>query len=54
MCFTENQDNRIVRVTITREMIGFNILTTASGPVGICKGGDNAIWFVEIMDNKIG
>lgn len=30
------------------------ISIAAFGPVGICKGGDDAIWFVEIMGNKIG
>src|SRR5260221_12992107 len=52
--FTENDGNKIGRITPKGEITEFPIPTTASQPVGITGGPDGAVWFTEFKANQIG
>jgi virginiamycin B lyase len=52
--FTENQGNKIGRVTTGGSITEFSVPTPASDPNGITLGPDGALWFAEFGGNKIG
>src|SRR5690606_40533013 len=52
--FTMNQANAIGRITGDGDVATFPLPTDAAGPVGICRGGDDAVWFAEILSGQIG
>jgi streptogramin lyase len=52
--FTEEQGNRIGRITPSGEFLEFPIPTLNSGPQAITAGPDGALWFTEATAGKIG
>jgi streptogramin lyase len=52
--FTEENGNKIGRVTSNGMVTEFPVPTPNSGPRGIASGPDGNLWFVEMFENKIG
>jgi len=52
--FTENQGNKIGRITTAGEIIEYGVPTADSAPWGIAVGPDGALWFTEACGNNIG
>jgi len=51
--FSENQGNKIGRITKQGEITEYALPLPGSAPVGIASAKD-AVWFTEIMGNRIG
>jgi virginiamycin B lyase len=52
--FTENNGNKIGRISPSGTMTEFAIKTASANAQGIAQGPDNALWFTEVNGNKIG
>ena len=52
--FTLNQDNAIGRLSPSGDLKVRELPTAAAGPVGIAATHDDAVWFTEILADKIG
>ncbi|HEY7126720.1 MAG TPA: protein kinase [Ktedonobacterales bacterium] len=52
--FTENNGNKIGRITPNGDLNGFNVPTANSTPDGITLGPDGNLWFTENDGNQIG
>jgi streptogramin lyase len=52
--FTENNFNKIGRITTAGGIFEITIPTANSLPIGITAGPDGALWFTEFQANKIG
>jgi virginiamycin B lyase len=52
--FTEQDGNRIGRITPTGQITEFPITTAHSAPSEITSGPDGAVWFIEGSSNRIG
>ncbi len=52
--FTENNANRIGRITTAGIISEYTVPTANSGPLGIAAGPDGALWFTEEAASKIG
>jgi virginiamycin B lyase len=53
MWFTEENGNKIGRITTAGDLSEYPIPTTNSEPVNITAGPDGALWFTELNGNKI-
>jgi streptogramin lyase len=52
--FTENNGNKIGRISPSGTISEFPIPTATSGLQDIARGPDNALWFTEVLGIKIG
>ncbi len=52
--FTENNANKIGRITTAGALTEYPVPTLNSGPLGIAAGPDGALWFTEEAASKIG
>jgi virginiamycin B lyase len=52
--FTLNQRNAIGRLTLSGDLAVRELPTAAAGPVGIAATHDDAIWFTEILAERLG
>jgi virginiamycin B lyase len=52
--FTLNQDNAIGRLTPSGDLKVRELPTAAAGPVGIAATHDDAVWFTEVLADKLG
>ena len=52
--FTENNQNKIAKISATGSFNEYTIPTASSQPWGICAGPDGNLWFTEKNGNKIG
>lgn len=52
--FTEDNANKIARMTTSGTVTEFSLPTANATPLGITKGSDGNVWFAEYSGNKIG
>jgi virginiamycin B lyase len=52
--FTLNQRNAVGRLTLSGKLTVRELPTAAAGPVGITATHDDAVWFTEILADKLG
>jgi virginiamycin B lyase len=52
--FTLNQRNAVGRLALSGDLTVRELPTAAAGPVGIAKTHDDAIWFTEILAERLG
>jgi streptogramin lyase len=52
--FTEDEAEKIGRITTTGQLSEFPLPTARSMPAGITTGPDGALWFTEEQGNRIG
>jgi len=52
--FTENEGDRIGRITPTGQITEFPLPTGSGSPEGITAGPDGTLWFTKSYWNKIG
>ena len=52
--FTEQDGNRIGRISTTGQITEYTVPTNRSEPKGITESSNGEIWFTEYSGNKIG